>query len=1217
MVRRVARNGPRAGNPFWGCSTFPRCKGIVNIGDEPVTTDGSVESSPAAAAFRPRVTWSDSATRPGWGGFYAPAGGRLRSWDPVADREPTVANALSSAAVYVAEGSTAPGVPGDVSRVVDVLRRILTRGDRPPVDPMVEQAILEAAGLATAATPSRDPGDASVRLGATAALPDRATVDAAVAWREQFSFDDSARLATGGELLGSHLEREFIHDLVPRVFGSSAGHWFHPQTPMAPLIGSSDDHRRVDFLVHHPAVRPHVVELDGAQHEAASEVDHDRDQALAAAGIVAERATIQEMDRLGESELTPLREPVRPPDQTLLLVWGPVVAHRVARGIVEAIAAGWLDGSVWRIRVTEPLGIGSIAVRSAVELITAVAGVWNAPLAPQKVTLDVGGEVTELHRVAPGTYEPATADAAVSALDTEIIVEPFAGPWHLLPEVGKGRIVIRSAPLPVLLREGRLEGGERSSVVDVDRMERATLERLLTALFAKREFYPAQSEHPRGQEVAIRRVLTGKDTAVLLPTGAGKSLIYQFASLLLPGRTLIIDPIIALIDDQLDGLAAQGIDRAIGITRADNADNVVQTKLQAIANGDALFCFVAPERLQQRKFRDAIRALTVASPINLCVVDEAHCVSEWGHDFRTAYLDIGRVLREASADVAGNAPPILALTGTASRSVLRDMLIELDIDRSDPEAIVQPQDFDRPELTFSVIKARDDEAVTRLLGTVRSLPARFGIPEGRFFHASGPDTYSGIVFSQTVNPQRTRPDGGLLNLQAALEVEFDVAVGLYSGSRPKAWKNGDWDRAKRQMAADFKGNRLPVLVATKAYGMGIDKPNVRYIIHAGVSGSIEAYYQEAGRAGRDRQRSHCVIVHDDLDRGFWDFAHGSSFGGTVRDAANVAAVLELIGKVGERRTVFVPRSAADQASENQERAIHRLKLLGVVRDYLVDWGGAQFEVLLAETDPELVDRAFLQYVRRTQPGRVKAYERELAGEPVRDLRGRILSDAGRLIAFIYETVVNSRHRALNEMVRLAEEATSDEEIRGRILAYLELGQVASDLEPLVDAPEFSFEPWQSLYHEIHSVDDAREWRGATARFLESSPDHPGLLIGRALAEVVATDGNPTTFAENLQAGLTSATATYLMDADATAEFTEWLLLWLHERRSRWGGLGFLAAEHSLGAGHLDFLIGAETEILRDRRTNQADELAMVLSRRTDRMAAALVTLADRARELTA
>ena len=1220
MLRRVARNGPRAGSSFWGCSTFPRCRAIVDV--EPVGSGAaparqSENGSSAKPLFRQRVTWTESARRPAWSTFYSPAGGRLRSWDAVGQIGPAYAQALSPAAFYLTTTNEKTGATEEVRTCVDVLRRILTRGDRPPVDPLLEGWVLRRVGLQESVEASSDPGDASVRLKPGAIHPNSATLASAVTHREPFALDANAVLADGRPLLSSPLEVEFMNAVVPTTYGDAAGHWFHPQAHMGALTGASDDHRRVDFLVHHPAIQPHIVELDGAQHQRQVEVDRDRDQALAAAGIACNRVASRDLGDGRPAGLDALRgASERPAAEALALVWGPVVGQRIARALVEAIAEGWLTGDQWRLRIQEPIGIAGIAVQSALELISAVGDIWNAPVSPQRVTLASDDGLIGFVLSAPGRYLAANAPVP-EQFDVDITIEPFAGPWHQLPAPEGRRIVVRSAPLPVLLREGRLEGGERRSVPDVERVDRGTLERLLSCLFAKREFYPAHSEHPRGQEVALRRVLAGKDTAVLLPTGAGKSLIYQFASLLLPGRTLVIDPIVALIDDQLDGLAAQGIDRAIGITRSDNIDRVVDAKLAAVRQGDALFCFIAPERLQQRKFRDAVRALAVASPINLCVVDEAHCVSEWGHDFRTSYLDIGRVLREVAADVTGTPPSILALTGTASRSVLRDMLIELDIDRSDPEAIVSPQDFDRPELTFSVVNAREDEAVTRLLGTLRSLPAQFGVPEPQFFRANGQDTLSGIVFTQTVNPARNRPDLGLTNLQALLRAEFDASVGIYAGAQPRDWKGDDWEAAKRRMAADFKSNQLPVLVATKAYGMGIDKANVRYIVHAGVSGSLEAYYQEAGRAGRDRQRSHCIIVHDPFDRGFWDWAHGKAFGGIEADLTHVAQMLELIGELGVRRTVFVPMSGSEERQDDEERAIHRLKLLGVVRDYLMDWGGRAYELLLSDIDAPGVDRALLQYVRRSQPARVKAYERELTRDQAVELRDRVLANAERLIGFIYETVVNSRRRALDEMVRLADEAKSDDDIRERILAYLELGQVARELEPLVDAPEFSFEPWQSLFHGIQSVDDAREWRGATARFLESSPDHPGLLIGRALAEVVAPDGGTATFSYNILAGLQSATSTYLVAREDAVGFVEWLLLWLHEHRGRWVPLGFLVAERFLGTAHLDELANVETEILRDRTTANADELALVLSRRIERVAGALNDLQNRARELTA
>jgi ATP-dependent DNA helicase RecQ len=169
--------------------------------------------------------------------------------------------------------------------------------------------------------------------------------------------------------------------------------------------------------------------------------------------------------------------------------------------------------------------------------------------------------------------------------------------------------------------------------------------------------------------------------------------------MLLPGRCLVVDPIIALIEDQIDNLALAGIDRCIGISSQLNTQERVEA-LKAFRAGHYLFCYVAPERLQIKAFRDALRTLTVNMPVSLIAIDEAHCVSEWGHDFRTAYLNLGRITRERCAS-QGVVPPLVALTGTASKIVLKDVQRELEI--TELEAIVTPKTFDRPELHYRVL----------------------------------------------------------------------------------------------------------------------------------------------------------------------------------------------------------------------------------------------------------------------------------------------------------------------------------------------------------------------------------------------------------------------------------------------------------------------------------------------------------------------------------
>ena len=1216
MRRRTARSGPHAGSSFWGCSTYPRCNAIVNDEDAP-ESDAAIETSgrpPATpdGTLRRRTEWRAYGDRPGWAVRYAAMGGRLRAWDPTVDAaDPSqCAASLCQAAIFTS-GRRARGERG--SRTLESFHRVLARGDRPPVDPDIERAILERAGLAASLVPSPLRGDLGLRLDPRAELPPLADVTRAVLWREPFLLDRDARTADGRPLVHPDAEGPWITERLPAVGGPAAGQWFSAQASLEALAGTgvdTGDARRVDFVAAVPGRAPSVIEIDGRQHAGSSASDATRDALLAAAGIRVIRIPASEVqagagDGAGAVASAVGALPDRPPgDDVVLLAWGATVGARVSRAICELLDAGWISGASWAIEIDEPLGIAVPATVATLELLAALDAVWNEHVAPDVVHLRVAGHHCRLARA--GTGYSVEDEYWRGSIEAIVRVEPFRGPFHVLPPVGPTpQVVIRSVSLPVDLVEPHLEGGRRQTVPDADGIPRWALLRILKAVFGKRLFLPDNEADPRGQERAIRRLLAGHDTVVLLPTGAGKSLIYQFAGLILPGRTLVIDPLVSLIEDQLEGLAAYGIDRAIGITSADTAAGRTEQKLDLVARGHALFCLVAPERLQQRAFRDAIRTLTSAAPINLCVVDEAHCVSEWGHQFKPAYLDLGRVLRTVGRDTSGVAPALLALTGTASRVVLRDMLIELAIDRTDPAAIVTPADFDRPELSFEIVQAEPEELMPRLIGTLRSLPRRFGASEEEFFRPRGELSHAGIVFCQTKTRER-----GVFTVKDELERVLRIPVGFYAGS----WVRGShvqpvaWDEAKRSNARRFKRNELTMFSATNAYGMGIDKPNVRFIVHLGVPGSIEAYYQEAGRAGRDGRPATCVVVHDRSDRGFHDWALDGTFRGVDADAATLAEVLGEVGAIGARRWVGIDRGDDDTA-EARERAIHRLRLLGVVDEYLIDFAARAFDVLLRETSTAETDRCLLEFVRRSAPGRVRAIERDLGHARPDDLGARVLDDARRLIAFIYDSIVASRRRALEEMVRLADTATDDADVRGAILSYLELGRVAADLEALIDIEPFSFTPWQELYEGLETLDDARDLRGATARLLESAPDNPGLLLGRGLAEAMMPDGDRALFARSLADALQAAERRFAVDRDELARVLDWLATWTHERRPGLAALVYLAAETCLGPRHLEYLAEPERRAVADLHLAEPDELGVVLARRIDRHAARLLVAA--------
>ena len=206
----------------------------------------------------------------------------------------------------------------------------------------------------------------------------------------------------------------------------------------------------------------------------------------------------------------------------------------------------------------------------------------------------------------------------------------------------------------------------------------------LKNIYRKKQFRDSQSK-----EKSFR----GHDTVVLLPTGAGKSFIYQLAGLLMPGSTIVIDPLVALMKIKLI-LNQYGIDKSVSISMANKS---LENDINLISNGEYIFILHSPERLQTSRYRDALRSLSQLSLVNLAVLDEAHCVSEWGHDFRPAYLNVSKNIRSMCKDQDGIPPPIVALTGTASRSVLRDVLTDLEIDPEDENSLIRPESFNREE----------------------------------------------------------------------------------------------------------------------------------------------------------------------------------------------------------------------------------------------------------------------------------------------------------------------------------------------------------------------------------------------------------------------------------------------------------------------------------------------------------------------------------------
>ncbi|WP_298265967.1 RecQ family ATP-dependent DNA helicase [uncultured Lutibacter sp.] len=627
-----------------------------------------------------------------------------------------------------------------------------------------------------------------------------------------------------------------------------------------------------------------------------------------------------------------------------------------------------------------------------------------------------------------------------------------------------------------------------------------------------------------GQISIIQNILENNTTIGLLPTGGGKSLTYQLACLLQPCISFVVCPIKSLMYDQINDLDQAYIQNIESI----NSDTIGAERTEILdnyGNGKYFFVFISPERFQTKDFRERLTAINKQLNFSYAVIDEVHCLSEWGHDFRTSYLNLSNTIKKYCPEIN-----FLGLTATASVNVLKDIQLEFNTDQKNVKTLT---DYTRPELEFIVIN--DNGNKYKELNSVID----YQIEENNLFNTESDNTKCGLIFTPFVNGVN-----GCFDLSNNLSNKYQTPVKFYSGSKPRNYNNVlDFETYKVKVQDEYKQNKFTLLTATKAFGMGINKKNIGFTVHYGMPASMESLYQEAGRAGRDKSDSKCYVLLTEEDpetdvgtifnpestyeeiqslteQVRWDgkdvfrqiFLYQNGLD-SISDELNLVSRLHnTYSESGVSRVVYARNLDSNKAKV--EKAIYRLSNLGVIADWTVDdFFNGVFTVTYNNYTEESIKSTLLKFIKKY----VDDFEFDNHSDRVK--YSNILNDnelptfkryVKVLLQWSYDKFGTNRRESLKNVyencLKYDDTLQGKEAFKKSLEAYFKFTEATYILQHIAENNNKDFTKWFEVFYDENNNfvrrDDLIDLKGNLQRFLESFQTNTGLNLINGLTNLL-------------------------------------------------------------------------------------------------------------------